>query len=218
MKFTNHPSRSRSRHSLHTPWAFTLIELLVVIGIIAVLAALLLPALSKARQRAVASKCMNHVRQIGMATVMYADEYDDNLPRTSHQTGQSWVQTLARFTGTNVYRCPVDTNTARLYSYGLNNFMTPGASSPGYPRIADIPSPAETFWMTELADTYNGDHVHVRPANYSAVRFTNEVSATRHFLSANYLFADGHTETRQWDKVKGILELTGSRFVNPVGH
>jgi prepilin-type N-terminal cleavage/methylation domain-containing protein len=61
-------------------WNFTLIELLVVIAIIAILAAMLLPALTKAREKAMETSCINNQKQLSMMSIMYAENYGGFLP------------------------------------------------------------------------------------------------------------------------------------------
>ena len=64
----------------HTRHAFTLIELLVVIAIIAILAAILFPVFARAREKARQTSCLSNIKQIVLAFMMYAEDYDETMP------------------------------------------------------------------------------------------------------------------------------------------
>ncbi len=118
--------------------AFTLIELLVVIAIIGTLAALLMPALGRARESGRATACLSNLRQVGLALQMYVQDNHNRLPAMSdlypgvinEHPGPN--QVLGDYLGnTNVLRCPSDRFTdeaAAVKTLGMTFFAQTGSS------------------------------------------------------------------------------------------
>ncbi|MCD6358334.1 MAG: prepilin-type N-terminal cleavage/methylation domain-containing protein [Thermoproteales archaeon] len=109
---------------------FTLIELLVVIAIIAILAAILFPVFAKARSKAQQAACMANVKQVALAALMYAQDYDETtapLCNYGHTPGLVWgsrrywnelIQPYMK--SWNMLACPADRSVAYRTSYGAN--------------------------------------------------------------------------------------------------
>ncbi|MCX7778528.1 MAG: DUF1559 domain-containing protein, partial [Armatimonadetes bacterium] len=97
---------------------FTLIELLVVIAIIAILAAILFPVFARAREKARTTSCKNNLKQIGLAILQYANDYDERLPLSWYGPGTPWndqdpnlckkyLDLLEPYVkNTQIFRCP----------------------------------------------------------------------------------------------------------------
>jgi len=115
---------------------FTLIELLVVIAVIALLVGLLLPAVLRSKEKGRAAECMNKLKQMSVATMLYAEDYDDYVPRIS--TG-GYPSGLLLFTdllelylsGEDLWICPSgeevpqsrrNSGNGMLLHYGMNNY------------------------------------------------------------------------------------------------
>ena len=170
------PLRSSQPRSSRARRAFTLIELLVVIAIIAILAAMLLPALSQAKDKAKAIQCLNNARQIGIATALYNGDHNDAYPYgVNVKNDATWADPTAWHilllpylagntnAGSKVYACPNDNDGAKQtyplppgyirfqMSYRANAYLfrntTTGTKAAL--RTTSVPAPSTILMITE---------------------------------------------------------------------
>lgn len=189
---------------MRTLRAFTLVELLVVIAIIAILAAMLLPALSKAREKTKTAACLNNLKQWGLATQLYAAENRDFLPEDGSANGLSkdhgWYIDLPRVLniptyaevawrtnasidpGRTIWLCPTNprrSNGNNLFHYCLNRHVN-GAGTGNTIQLSRIRKPSATVWLFD-----NG--------GAAPVAQQNNVHSNLHSAGANFTFLDGHS-------------------------
>lgn len=198
---------------------FTLVELLVVILLLVALGGITAVSIRGALRRADAVQCAGKMKSLGVATLLYTQEQDGQLPRSFHSAGAhrqaGWARSLAPYLGASEeqienqwpalfddwFRSPVDaTSDVRIYSYGLNvhfELDPDGDDYIGSPatwrRLHQSPNPAATIWMAQPKPVLYGDHLMCH--QWSGLQAAkNALNHSVHGGKANYLFLDGHVE------------------------
>ncbi len=187
---------------------FTLIELLVVIAIIAILAAILFPVFARAREKARQTSCLSNAKQIGLGTMMYCQDYDEQFPAAVARdvdAGVSWywVQAVEPYVkNEQIFLCPSSED--RLTSYGANREMF---SDDWYvahksTKLAAIKKPAATIMYCEFGQDWDGNELGgtyfrvYEPSRIGAEIYAgNAAPAPRHMDQANIVFCDGHAKS-----------------------
>ncbi len=207
---------------------FTLIELLVVIAIIAILAAILFPVFARARDNANATACLNNAKQIGLAVMNYADDYDETYPTTQWATTPEftkygWLWPLAEYLkSSDVLRCK---NNKAAIAYAPNGAARKDAGWSGYAhdslwgfyaywqppqyqwysfaqKLSSVKSPSMVIAVFETGRGLSGGDVGSMWYGAYFGQFDGDGRSVTppHRGGSNFIFADGHAK---WYSVVG---------------
>ncbi len=210
--------------------AFTLIELLVVIAIIAILMAMLMPALNRAREQGKRAVCLNNAKTLVLAWLMYADENEGRIPRAaasdlSSTVTDCWIrkppgslpteapeeeQLKALRVGVlfpyvnsvKVYRCPV-AKRSEMRTYSIVHPMNGGELNPGAPIVRKTLDIKQPGMRIVFVDDYGEDWDGAWAVHYNAPKWWNPIPM-RHGKGTVASHADGHAEFHSWTDPRSI--------------
>ena len=214
---------------------FTLIELLVVIAIIAILAAILMPALSQARERAKTSQCAGNMKQFGVYMAMYADSNNDYAPN------RVWNSAFAKYyinnpananfsKGMKLFKCPSSEGLRNAKGLVSSHYAVSGVAYEEHPakrfayaiyphnalndnaiQLGKVVNPSISIYLTEF--THTTDSTDFSRLNILVFQNNRRATLRHQNFGTNFLLADGHVAFRMCsDLTSTKLEQFGGTY------
>jgi prepilin-type N-terminal cleavage/methylation domain-containing protein/prepilin-type processing-associated H-X9-DG protein len=202
---------SRQQKNIGQCGLFTLIELLVVIAIIAILAAMLLPSLNKAREKARSIGCINALKQHGLAQTQYQADYNGYIISTYQMSNAAyvWADKAVPYLGLsgtyeanhkpmkkpgNIFTCPANPKgqfNGNYPSWHCNRHLSEASSSDSPFKIVKVMDPSKKVYLGDASGGSFFQH-----ANFYPKIFGGYIDTERHGMTgrANMNFLDGHSD------------------------